>query len=70
MLALTDQTVTGYVDFGAAVPNDEDDKSGWRRAFWLFQPHASINDGLRPADVFRKDPQAVIRAAHNTRHTE
>jgi hypothetical protein len=38
------------------------DRSGWRQALWLFQRHGQL-DGARPADVFQKDPQAVIEAA-------
>lgn len=38
------------------------DRSGWRQAFWLFQKHAQL-DGRRPADVFQKNPSAVIKAA-------
>ncbi|MEA3180941.1 MAG: hypothetical protein QOI59_4464 [Gammaproteobacteria bacterium] len=40
------------------------DRSGWRQAFWLFQPHAQLG-GSRPADVFPKDPKAVIEAARS-----
>ena len=53
-------------DLLAMLPNNEEDKSGWRRAFWLFQCHASIKDGGRPADALRTDPRAVLRAAHST----
>jgi hypothetical protein len=47
----------------AALPRDQ---TGWRQAFWLFQHHAGLDGGARPADVFRKNPQAVIRAARST----
>ena len=40
------------------------DRSGWRQAFWLFQRHAQIN-GARPADLFQRDPEAVINAARS-----
>ena len=40
------------------------DRSGWRQALWLFQRHAKL-DGARPADVFQKNPQAVIDAARS-----
>jgi hypothetical protein len=40
------------------------DRSGWRQALWLFQRHAQL-DGARPADVFQKNPQAVIDAARS-----
>jgi hypothetical protein len=42
-----------------------EDPSGWRQAFWLFQPHAELNN-KRPADLFQKDPKAVIAAAQST----
>lgn len=38
------------------------DRSGWRQALWLFQRHGKL-EGKRPADVFQKDPEAVINAA-------
>jgi hypothetical protein len=40
------------------------DRSGWRQALWLFQRHGQL-DGKRPADVFQKDPGAVIKAARS-----
>jgi hypothetical protein len=40
------------------------DRSGWRQARWLFQRHGQL-DGARPADVFQKNPQAVIDAARS-----
>ena len=40
------------------------DRSGWRQALWLFQRHGQLN-GARPADVFSKNPQAVIGAARS-----
>jgi CheY-like chemotaxis protein len=40
------------------------DRSGWRQALWLFQRHGQL-DGKRPADVFQKDPDAVIKAARS-----
>jgi hypothetical protein len=44
------------------VLTDEDDRGGWRRAFWLYSPHALL-DGRTPADVFPTDPAAVIWVA-------
>jgi hypothetical protein len=41
------------------------DRSGWRQVFWLFQPHTALED-KRPADVFPRDPQAVMGAAQST----
>jgi hypothetical protein len=41
------------------------DRSGWRQAFWLYQPHARLG-GKRPADVFPGDPDAVLEAARST----
>lgn len=43
----------------AILPKDD---SGWASTFWFFQP-SGVLDGRRPADVFREDPGAVIRAA-------
>lgn len=40
------------------------DRSGWRQALWLFQRHAQL-DGKRPADVFQKNPEMVIKAARS-----
>ena len=40
------------------------DRSGWRQALWLFQRHGQL-EGKRPADVFQKDPKAVIEAARS-----
>jgi hypothetical protein len=40
------------------------DRSGWRQALWLFQRHGQL-EGKRPADVFQKDPEAVIKAARS-----
>jgi hypothetical protein len=40
------------------------DRSGWRQALWLFQRHGQL-DSKRPADVFQKDPEAVINAARS-----
>lgn len=43
------------------LPN-EADIGGWRRAFWLYSPHALLG-GLLPATVFVDDPQRVIEVA-------
>lgn len=40
------------------------DRSGWRQALWLFQRHGQL-EGQRPADVFQKNPESVIRAARS-----
>ncbi|MEZ0603251.1 hypothetical protein ACAX43_14030 [Paraburkholderia sp. IW21] len=39
-----------------------DDGGGWRRAFWLYSPHALLDGGL-PAEVFITDPIRVIEVA-------
>lgn len=41
-----------------------DDGEGWRRAFWLYSPHALLNGAL-PADVFITDPTRVIEVARH-----
>jgi hypothetical protein len=43
------------------LPGD-DDRGGWRRAFWLYSPHALL-DGLPPAEVFVSDPHRVVNVA-------
>jgi hypothetical protein len=43
------------------LPNDGD-HGGWRRAFWLYAPHALL-DGTLPAEVFAKDPARVLDVA-------
>ena len=45
----------------AVLPN-RDDRGGWKRAFWLYSPHALL-DGKAPADVFTTEPERVIEAA-------
>ncbi|MCO4878232.1 hypothetical protein VOI32_03635 [Paraburkholderia caribensis] len=41
---------------------DDGDRSGWRRAFWLYSPHALLHGSL-PAEVFTKDPAWVLEVA-------
>ncbi|WP_433695500.1 hypothetical protein [Paraburkholderia phenoliruptrix] len=41
---------------------DDGDRSGWRRAFWLYSPHPLLDDTL-PAEVFAKDPAWVLDVA-------
>ncbi|MFL9866645.1 hypothetical protein PQR67_20925 [Paraburkholderia fungorum] len=45
----------------AVLPRD-DDLDGWRRAFWLYSPHALL-DERTPADVFPDAPMRVIKVA-------
>ena len=40
------------------------DRSGWRQALWLFQRHGQL-EGQRPADVFQRNPESVIKAARS-----
>lgn len=42
----------------------QDDKGGWRTAFWLYSLHA-LMDGDKPADIFVTDAERVIEAARN-----
>ncbi len=60
------QLIPAMTELLKVLPSDAEDPSGWRKAFWLFQHHAGLENGQRPADFFRKDPQAVIRAARST----
>ncbi|WP_296655214.1 hypothetical protein [Paraburkholderia sp.] len=47
-----------------AVLPDDNDRGGWRRAFWLYSPHALL-DGRTPADVFADAPTRVIEVAQD-----
>ena len=38
-----------------AVLPSEDGRGGWRRTFWLYSPHALLDD-LTPAEIFIDDP--------------
>ncbi|CAM2140436.1 DUF2384 domain-containing protein [Pararobbsia alpina] len=40
----------------------EDDRGGWRRTFWLYSPHALLDDRT-PAEIFIDDPARVIAVA-------
>ncbi|SOE84454.1 hypothetical protein SAMN05446935_4892 [Burkholderia sp. YR290] len=40
----------------------EDDDSGWRRAFWLYSPHALL-DGSTPSAIFALDPLRILEIA-------
>ncbi|MEM5437790.1 hypothetical protein [Paraburkholderia diazotrophica] len=46
----------------AALPANDDDRGGWRRAFWLYSPHPLL-DGQTPADAFANAPVRVIEVA-------
>lgn len=45
-----------------AVLPSEGDRGGWRRAFWLYSPHALLDDRT-PAEIFIDDPARVIAVA-------
>ncbi|MGF6531024.1 hypothetical protein P3T20_001805 [Paraburkholderia sp. GAS206C] len=45
-----------------AVLPSEDDGGGWRRTFWLYSPHALLDDQA-PAEIFIDDPTRVIAVA-------
>ncbi|EIF28511.1 hypothetical protein BCh11DRAFT_03930 [Burkholderia sp. Ch1-1] len=45
-----------------AVMPGEDDGGGWRRTFWLYSPHALLDDRT-PAEIFIDDPTRVIAVA-------
>lgn len=49
-------------DLLKVLPSDEEDRGGWRRAFWLYSPHAKL-DGETPAEVFVRDPKRVVEVA-------
>ncbi|MEI6002267.1 hypothetical protein H3V53_35635 [Paraburkholderia bengalensis] len=47
------------------LPADADadaDDAGWRRAFWLYSPHALL-DGRAPSSIFALDPLKVLEVA-------
>ncbi|WP_329601629.1 hypothetical protein [Paraburkholderia antibiotica] len=48
-------------DLLAVLPS-EDDRGGWRRTFWLYSPHALLDDRT-PAEIFFDDPARVIAVA-------
>ncbi|MFM0721158.1 hypothetical protein PQQ73_33155 [Paraburkholderia strydomiana] len=47
-----------------AVLPSEDDRGGWRRTFWLYSPHALL-DERAPAEIFMDDPARVIAVARD-----
>jgi len=49
-------------DLLKVLPDNDEDRNGWRRAFWLYSPHALLS-GETPAEVFALDPQRVVEAA-------
>ncbi|MFP3606071.1 hypothetical protein [Paraburkholderia sp. SIMBA_053] len=49
-------------DLLKALPRNEEDRNGWRRAFWLYSPHPLLL-GEAPAEVFGHDPQRVVEVA-------
>lgn len=51
------------VELLALLPKD-DDRSGWRRTFWLYSPHAHL-DKRSPAEVFASDPARVLAVARD-----
>ncbi|MFM0497231.1 hypothetical protein [Paraburkholderia caledonica] len=40
----------------------EGDDAGWRRAFWLYSPHALL-DGSVPSSIFALDPLRILEVA-------
>lgn len=49
-------------DLLKVLPDEDEDRGGWRRAFWLYSPHALL-DGRTPAEVFQSRPQLVVDVA-------
>nr|WKF58232.1 hypothetical protein HUO10_002730 [Paraburkholderia busanensis] len=45
-----------------AVLPSEDDRGGWRRTFWIYSPHALLDDRT-PAEIFIDNPVRVIAVA-------
>jgi len=44
------------------LPAEGDDR-GWRRAFWLYSPHAWL-DGRAPSSIFAIDPLRIVETAN------
>jgi hypothetical protein len=40
----------------------EGDDAGWRRAFWLYSPHALLG-GRLPSSIFAADPRKILEVA-------
>ena len=40
----------------------QNDDAGWRRAFWLYSPHALL-DGRTPSSIFSLDPRKILEVA-------
>ncbi|CAD6514411.1 hypothetical protein LMG24235_00913 [Paraburkholderia sabiae] len=38
------------------------DGAGWRRAFWLYSPHALL-EGSAPSSIFALDPLKILEVA-------
>lgn len=51
-----------FAELLAVLPALREDRTGWRRAFWLYFPNELLED-REPAAVWVEDPQAVIAAA-------
>lgn len=56
-------------DLLKALPGDADDRTGWRRAFWLYSPHAQLADET-PAELFARNAVRVIEAAKAEFHEQ
>ena len=48
----------------AVLPNQMQDRTGWRRAFWFYFPNELLED-REPALVWSEDPQSVLDAARD-----
>jgi hypothetical protein len=44
------------------ILSSEGDDAGWRRAFWLYTPHA-LPDGRAPSSVFALDRLKILEVA-------
>lgn len=60
-------TRPAVADLLAVLPSNAEDQNGWRRAFWLYSPHARLA-GETPAEVFVHDAGSVIDAARAEFH--
>jgi len=51
-----------FAELLGVLPVHENDRTGWRRAFWLYFPNELLDD-REPAAVWAEDPRRVLDAA-------
>jgi len=53
-----------FTELLAVLPNQMQDRTGWRRAFWFYFPNELLED-REPALVWSDEPQSVLDAARD-----